>query len=70
MTTLEELGLLKMDFLGLRTLTVIQNAVNLIQKDAGVTLDMQIILIIMIKRFWILLEQVIQMVCSSLKVRE
>ncbi len=30
MTTLEELGLLKMDFLGLRTLTVIQNAVNLI----------------------------------------
>lgn len=29
MTTLEELGLLKMDFLGLRTLTVIQNAVNL-----------------------------------------
>ena len=30
-----------MDFLGLRTLTVIQNAVKLIQKDAGVTLDMQ-----------------------------
>lgn len=30
MTTLEELGLLKMDFLGLRTLTVIQNAVRLI----------------------------------------
>ena len=41
MTLLEELGLLKMDFLGLRTLTVIQNAVKLIQKDAGVTLDMQ-----------------------------
>ena len=41
MTTLEELGLLKMDFLGLRTLTVIQNAVKLIQKDAGVILDMQ-----------------------------
>ena len=41
MTTLEELGLLKMDFLGLRTLTVIQNAVKLIQKDAGVTLDLQ-----------------------------
>ena len=39
--SLEELGLLKMDFLGLRTLTVIQNAVKLIQKDAGVTLDMQ-----------------------------
>lgn len=31
MTTLEELGLLKMDFLGLRTLTVIQNAVRLAQ---------------------------------------
>ena len=30
MTTLEALGLLKMDFLGLRTLTVIQNAVNLV----------------------------------------
>ena len=28
MTTLEELGLLKMDFLGLRTLTVINNAVK------------------------------------------
>ena len=32
MTTLEELGLLKMDFLGLRTLTVIQNAVDLINQ--------------------------------------
>ena len=32
MTTLEELGLLKMDFLGLRTLTVIQNAVKLVRK--------------------------------------
>ena len=41
MTTLEELGLLKMDFLGLRTLTVIQNAVHLIEQDAGVKLDMQ-----------------------------
>ena len=39
MTTLEELGLLKMDFLGLRTLTVIQNAVNLIQQDTGIRLD-------------------------------
>ena len=41
MTTLEELGLLKMDFLGLRTLTVIQNAVHLIEQDVGVKLDMQ-----------------------------
>ena len=40
MTTLEELGLLKMDFLGLRTLTVIQNAVRLVEKDTGVKLDM------------------------------
>lgn len=34
MTTLEELGLLKMDFLGLRTLTVIKNAVDLINNDS------------------------------------
>lgn len=39
MTTLEELGLLKMDFLGLRTLTVIDNAVKLIEKDTGVKVD-------------------------------
>ena len=43
MTTLEELGLLKMDFLGLRTLTVIQNAVELVEKDKGVHLDMDAI---------------------------
>ena len=41
MTTLEELGLLKMDFLGLRTLTVIQNAAHLVEQDTGVKLDMQ-----------------------------
>lgn len=40
MTTLEELGLLKMDFLGLRTLTVIQNAQHLIQQNTGVLPDM------------------------------
>ena len=40
MTTLEELGLLKMDFLGLRTLTVLQDAVAMIQKDHGVKLDL------------------------------
>ena len=39
MTTLEELGLLKMDFLGLRTLTVIQNAVQLIEKNTGRWID-------------------------------
>ena len=40
MTTLEELGLLKMDFLGLRTLTVIQNAVNLINRHREEPLNM------------------------------
>ena len=39
MTTLEELGLLKMDFLGLRTLTVIQNAVKLAEKSAGTKIN-------------------------------
>ena len=39
MTTLEELGLLKMDFLGLRTLTVIQNAVKLINRRRETPLD-------------------------------
>ncbi len=41
MTTLEELGLLKMDFLGLRTLTVIQDAVNMIEKNHGLTIDLE-----------------------------
>ncbi len=36
MTTLEELGLLKMDFLGLRTLTVIQDAINLVKQNRGI----------------------------------
>ena len=40
MTTLEELGLLKMDFLGLRTLTVIQNAVRLAERSTGKEIDM------------------------------
>ncbi len=39
MTTLEELGLLKMDFLGLRTLTVIQNAVKEIERIHNISLD-------------------------------
>ncbi len=41
MTTLEELGLLKMDFLGLRTLTVIQNAVRQAEENHGVHLVME-----------------------------
>jgi DNA polymerase-3 subunit alpha len=39
MNTLEELGLLKMDFLGLRTLTVIQSALNDIKRNYGVSAD-------------------------------
>ncbi len=39
MTTLEELGLLKMDFLGLRNLTVIQNAIRLIEKRKKFSLE-------------------------------
>lgn len=39
MTTLEELGLLKMDFLGLRTLTVIRDAVEMIKKNTGKIID-------------------------------
>lgn len=36
MTTLEELGLLKMDFLGLRTLTVIQDTIDLVKQNQGI----------------------------------
>ena len=39
MTTIEELGLLKMDFLGLRNLTVIRDALEMIEADYGVKLD-------------------------------
>ena len=39
MSILEKLGLLKVDFLGLRTLTVIQNAREMIAKNHGVTVD-------------------------------
>ena len=39
MTTLEELGLLKMDFLGLRTLTVIRDAKELIKKNRGIDVE-------------------------------
>ena len=39
MTTLEELGLLKMDFLGLRTLTVISDAIKLVKESKGIDLE-------------------------------
>lgn len=40
MTTLEELGLLKMDFLGLRTLTVMNDAIDMIKQNRGVDIDL------------------------------
>ncbi|HYE67780.1 MAG TPA: DNA polymerase III subunit alpha, partial [Anaerovoracaceae bacterium] len=40
MGTIEELGLLKMDFLGLRNLTVIRDALELIERDHGVTINL------------------------------
>lgn len=39
MTTLEELGLLKMDFLGLRTLTVIKDTKEMVKKDHGIDVE-------------------------------
>lgn len=39
MTTIEELGLLKMDFLGLRNLTVIRDALELIERNHGIKID-------------------------------
>ena len=39
MTTLEELGLLKMDFLGLRTLTVIKDTINLVKETKGIDVE-------------------------------
>ena len=39
MTTIEEMGLLKMDFLGLRNLTVIRDALNMIEENHGVKID-------------------------------
>lgn len=39
MTTLEELGLIKMDFLGLRTLTVIQDTIELVKKNRGIEVE-------------------------------
>ncbi|MDH5459378.1 MAG: DNA polymerase III subunit alpha, partial [Nitrospinota bacterium] len=43
MNNIEKLGLLKMDFLGLRTLTVIHNALKLIQSSMGMALDIDAI---------------------------
>ena len=43
MTTLEELGLLKMDFLGLRTLTVIRDTERAVRESRGIELDLDTI---------------------------
>ncbi|MCR5301072.1 MAG: DNA polymerase III subunit alpha [Lachnospiraceae bacterium] len=40
-TTLEKLGLLKMDFLGLVTLTVIKETINAVRKNKGVDIDLE-----------------------------
>lgn len=40
MTTLEELGLLKMDFLGLRTLTVMNDAIKMVKENRGIDIDL------------------------------
>lgn len=41
MNTLEELGLVKMDFLGLRTITVIRDTLNLIRDHRGISIDIE-----------------------------
>jgi len=40
-TTVEKVGLLKMDFLGLRTLTILQRACDLVKEQLGVDVDLQ-----------------------------
>ena len=59
MTTLEELGLLKMDFLGLRTLTVIQDTINLVEKNRGIKVE-----------YINCGKMEIPLVCFNLKVKE
>lgn len=69
MTTIEELGLLKMDFLGLRTLTVIKDAVDLVRQDTGKSYPW-VTLTTMIPRCLILSERERRMECSSWKAGE
>lgn len=45
MTSLEKIGLLKMDFLGLRTLTVISEAIKILKRTKGVDLEIEKILL-------------------------
>jgi len=41
MNALERIGLLKMDFLGLTTLTVLQDAVRMVEQNRGIQLDLE-----------------------------
>ncbi len=41
MSTIEELGLLKMDFLGLRNLTIIRNTIELVEKSQGIKINLE-----------------------------
>src|SRR5208283_2680458 len=45
MNALERIGLLKMDFLGLTTLTVLHDAVKMVQQNRGVTVDIENLLL-------------------------
>ena len=69
MTTLEELGLLKMDFLGLRTLTVIKKALDLIEKDTE-RRSISMPSTMRTKRYWTLWEPGKRTGCSSWKAAE
>ena len=68
MTTLEELGLLKMDFLGLRTLTVIQNAVQLAKSKIRNLIWIR--LTITTNRYFLISEPVRPMESSSWRAAE
>lgn len=68
MVQLEELGLLKMDFLGLRTLTVLKDAVKNVKASQGIDIDIDHI-DLNDKRCLILSEPGAPRVCSSWNLR-
>jgi len=41
MHAIEDLGLLKMDFLGLKNLTIIENAINILKATRGISIDLE-----------------------------
>jgi DNA polymerase-3 subunit alpha len=71
MEDIESLGLLKMDFLGLRNLTMIQRAVELIETHAGITLDLDKLSLYDSKTYQLLakgeLEGIFQLESSGMK---